>query len=75
MGLGEEQDGGVANEGREEGSGERAAHARAGRSLDEREKGKAKFLNMSLRDVLLLGDSPWREVVAHRERDTAGQGL
>lgn len=44
-------------------------------SLDEGEKGKAKILNMFLRDVLLLGDSPWREAVTHRERDTEGWGL
>lgn len=25
---------------------------------------------MSLRDVLFLGDSPWREAVTHRERGT-----
>ena len=82
MGLGEDQDGGVANKGREEGSGERAVLATDTRmswpvpgAWMRGKRERKKICELSLRNVLCLGESPWREVVTRRERDTEEQGL
>lgn len=69
VGLEEDQDGGTASKGREKGSRRGLClqlhpHDSAGAwCLDEKEKGKEKSMDLSLRNVLHLEESLWRDPV------------